>query len=311
MPSCVWVDKKLIFIHPEKTGGNSVYYGLLPHLGPGDFDGSVYPHRSLSSIQDQYNRPFDDYLKVMTVRCPFERVKSLVKWHRSHGHQEYPIEYAVQLLTPLIDYGACEMDQWLNISNLAEDIEPLCEKFNIPWDDELHLNKSKDYDIYLTPDQITRVFERFEWDFKFAGAYGWKFDLQFGKAIYRTFDEKGFPNGHLATLWNRNYQDWKPDQVYLTTVGPGKRKGPHLHHIRTGRFFCIQGRATVVLRDENGYHKISATYRDPRMIEIPTGTACEIVNMYPEPALFLNMPSPAWTPDMDDENYVDNWSPPI
>ena len=71
---------------------------------------------------------------------------------------------------------------------------------------------------------------------------------------------QGDENGFLVPIYN--FKDGffnkgkEPQQVYLTVISPGKIKGPHLHHIRTGCFTCIKGDARFILKTEEGYNEI-------------------------------------------------------
>ena len=125
-----------------------------------------------------------------------------------------------------------------------------------------------------------------------------------------TKNEDGQANGFLVPLYNIHdgfFEAGKnPQQVYLTTVIPGKVKGPHLHFIRTGFFTCIKGNVRVVLKVD-GLYKIlfSGEDHDYLSIEIPTGVPAAVQCLGNEEAYILNMPNPAWTPDMNDEHTAD------
>jgi dTDP-4-dehydrorhamnose 3,5-epimerase len=125
-----------------------------------------------------------------------------------------------------------------------------------------------------------------------------------------TKNEDGQANGFLVPLYNIHdgfFEAGKnPQQVYLTTVIPGKVKGPHLHFIRTGFFTCIKGNVRVVLKVD-GLYKIlfSGEDHDYLSIEIPTGVPAAVQCLGNEEAYILNMPNPAWTPDMNDEHNAD------
>lgn len=127
---------------------------------------------------------------------------------------------------------------------------------------------------------------------------------------FTTRDHDGDPNGYLVPIYNIHdgfFEAGKePQQVYLTTITPGKVKGPHLHFIRTGFFTCIKGNVRVVLKLESGYEVFySGEDHDYLSIEVPTGVPAAIQCLGDEEAMMLNMPNPAWTPDMDDEHTAD------
>lgn len=123
-----------------------------------------------------------------------------------------------------------------------------------------------------------------------------------------TKDAAGNPNGFLLPIWH--VDEGPPiDQVYLTVVVPGAVKGPHLHMKRHGLFCCIRGSVRVVMRDPTGrYISVDLGERSgfPR-IEVPAGTPAAIYNTGDCEAYLLNMPSPPWRSDDQDEWPVDNW----
>jgi dTDP-4-dehydrorhamnose 3,5-epimerase len=127
---------------------------------------------------------------------------------------------------------------------------------------------------------------------------------------YVTKDEEGHPNGFLVPVYNIHEKFFsagkEPQQVYMTSVLPGKIKGPHLHFIRTGFFTCIKGNVRIVLKTENGYEVFySGEDHEYLSIEVPTGIPAAVQCLGDEEALMLNMPNPAWTPEMNDEHTAD------
>lgn len=125
-----------------------------------------------------------------------------------------------------------------------------------------------------------------------------------------TKGEDGEANGYLVPLYNVHdgffESGREPQQVYLTTVLPGKVKGPHLHFIRTGFFTCIKGNVRIVLKREDGYETfLSGEDHEYLSVEIPTGVPAAVQCLGDEEAMILNMPNPAWTPDMNDEHSAD------
>ncbi len=125
-----------------------------------------------------------------------------------------------------------------------------------------------------------------------------------------TKDEQGRSNGFLIPIYNinDNFHDCgkEPQQVYLTVVKPNKKKGPHLHFVRTGFFTCIKGNIKIVVKKESGYHEyFSGDDYEYLSIIIETGIPTLIENIGNCDAYVLNLPSPAWTPDMNDEYSYD------
>jgi dTDP-4-dehydrorhamnose 3,5-epimerase len=127
---------------------------------------------------------------------------------------------------------------------------------------------------------------------------------------YATKTEEGDVNGFLVPLYNIHEKFFakgkEPQQVYMTTIQPGKVKGPHLHFIRTGFFTCIKGNVRVVLKVNNEYRVFySGEDHDYNSIEVPTGIPAAVQCLGEEEAFMLNMPNPAWTAEMNDEHSAD------
>jgi hypothetical protein len=125
-----------------------------------------------------------------------------------------------------------------------------------------------------------------------------------------TRDHKGQSNGYLIPLYNIHDGFFapgrEPKQVYLTVVAPRCKKGPHLHLIRTGCFTCIKGNIRVVTKVDGHYMEyFSGEDHQYLSIEIPTGVPTVIENIGAHEAFVLNMPDPAWTPEMNDEHVAD------
>ncbi len=128
-----------------------------------------------------------------------------------------------------------------------------------------------------------------------------------------TKDANGKPNGAVTPLWSAiDAPELRPDQVYLTTVAPGTRKGAHLHRHRRGMFFVVYGSVRIRSRfDDAGYHYTNAIIApgDAPVIVHP-GVPCAIYNHTDLEAAVLNMPSPAWSEDEPDEWPVEDWEDP-
>jgi len=86
----------------------------------------------------------------------------------------------------------------------------------------------------------------------------------------------------------------------------GCSKGPHLHHLRTGYFTCIKGNVKIVVKDKGVYTEyFSGENNSYLSVVIPKGIPALVKNIGNEDAFILNMPSPAWTPTMNDEHQAD------
>lgn len=125
-----------------------------------------------------------------------------------------------------------------------------------------------------------------------------------------TKDSTGEPNGYLVPIYNIHDGFFppgkEPQQVYLTVIAPRQIKGPHLHYIRTGCFTCIKGNARFVLKTSAGYEVVySGEAHEYRTVIVPTGVPAALQNLEDDESFVLNMPNPAWTPDMNDEHGAD------
>ena len=134
--------------------------------------------------------------------------------------------------------------------------------------------------------------------------------MEYKNKLYKTFDEQGEVNWSLVPIYNENENKYPiengPKQVYLTTIKVGKIKGPHLHFIRTGYFTCISGDVRIVVKTDGAYKTyFSGESYDYASVTIPVGIPAALQNVWQKDALVLNMPSPAWTPEMNDEHSAD------
>jgi len=83
-------------------------------------------------------------------------------------------------------------------------------------------------------------------------------------------------------------------------------KGPHLHFIRTGCFTCIKGNVRFILKVKTGYEVVySGESYNYRTLIVPAGVPAALHNLGSEDAYVVNTPTPAWTPDMNDEHSAD------
>ena len=152
-------------------------------------------------------------------------------------------------------------------------------------------------------------------------------------------------NGYLIPVWSALEQPaLRPDQVYVTVVGPYGRKGPHLHFKRRGTFCCVLGDVVIAVADvvekkrrvrvlgefpEDPatikevveYHADMSTVElfassnhDPKscnqVVVVPAGKAAVIYNDEGKDAMVLNLPAPAWSKESPDEWEVVGWVDP-
>lgn len=125
-----------------------------------------------------------------------------------------------------------------------------------------------------------------------------------------TKNNQGDVNGYLVPIYNihENFQEpgKEPQQVYLTVVNKGAVKGPHLHFIRMGFFTCIKGNVKIVIKEDDVYKEyFSGEDYNYLSVIVPPGVPAVVYNIGNEEAFLLNMPSPAWTPEMNDEHTAD------
>jgi dTDP-4-dehydrorhamnose 3,5-epimerase-like enzyme len=132
-----------------------------------------------------------------------------------------------------------------------------------------------------------------------------------------TRDSAGWPNGFLLPIYNVHepFLDpaQHPKQVYCTVVAPRSAKGPHLHLKRWALFTCILGNVDIIVRAANDIYETysSGDLNDFQTVQVPAGFANAIVNRGDQPAYVLNMPSPAWRPDDQDDHPVHGWTHPF
>src|SRR2546423_15176087 len=124
-----------------------------------------------------------------------------------------------------------------------------------------------------------------------------------------TKDAAGNVNGFLIPIFNVHdgfpLPEQHPKQVYLTVVAPRKVKGPHLHFKRWGLFTCIAGNAKIILRNEGRYEEyLTGVDHQFRTVQVPAGVSAALQNIGDTDAYIVNMPSPAWHADDQDEHPV-------
>lgn len=117
----------------------------------------------------------------------------------------------------------------------------------------------------------------------------------------------GHTNGSLIPVW-KDYQNMisvDPKMVYVTSVNPGERKGPHFHKIRHSCYVCIKGKVVFIIKEKTGkYIEIESSDDKPVLIEIPKNTSSAHINLSKETSIVLSLVNPAWRPDNRDEYNV-------
>jgi dTDP-4-dehydrorhamnose 3,5-epimerase len=107
-------------------------------------------------------------------------------------------------------------------------------------------------------------------------------------------------NGSLTVVW----RDWDkilsfdPKMVYISSVNPGERKGPHLHTRRDSYFVCIRGKVVFIVKDPQGkYHEIESSEDEPVMVQIPKNYPSAHINLSDQVSSILALASVAWKPN--------------
>ena len=112
-------------------------------------------------------------------------------------------------------------------------------------------------------------------------------------------------NGELTVIW-RNWDEIinEPNMIYLNSVNPGERKGPHIHKNRTSYFFCLEGKMIIVIKDKNGnYHEIEADSETSKLVAVSNGIAAAIINPSKNISKILVLADVAWKPN---DNEMEN-----
>ena len=115
-------------------------------------------------------------------------------------------------------------------------------------------------------------------------------------------------NGELTVIW----RDWDdlinnhPKMVYINSINPGEKKGPHIHKKRTTYFSCIYGNITLVVKESDGkLHEVTLDSKKPELACIPNGIAAALVNTTDYVAKVLVLADIAWKPN---DNEMENIS---
>ena len=110
----------------------------------------------------------------------------------------------------------------------------------------------------------------------------------------------GHINGSLTVIW----RDWDkiienpPKMVYVSSVEPGKVKGPHIHTKRNSFFVCIHGKVVFIIRKKNGeYVEIESSEDDPTMIFIPKNHPSAHLNLSKNISRVLTLADLSWKPN--------------
>ena len=107
-------------------------------------------------------------------------------------------------------------------------------------------------------------------------------------------------NGFLIPVW----RDWdktisvKPEMVYITSINPGERKGPHLHIIRHSYYVCIKGKVVFIAKENSGHYlEIESSEDEPILIKIPNNIPSAHINISKDVSTVLTLADVAWRPN--------------
>ena len=114
-------------------------------------------------------------------------------------------------------------------------------------------------------------------------------------------------NGELTVIWRDwdNHELELPKMVYITSVEPKEKKGPHLHTERNSFFTCIQGEVTFIIKDsKNIFHEIKLSETNPQLIFIPKGVPAAHINTGIVTGKILTLADISWKPDSNEMKNV-------
>ncbi len=121
-------------------------------------------------------------------------------------------------------------------------------------------------------------------------------------------------NGSLTVIW-RDYDNIiknQPKMVYVSSVEPGKIKGPHLHKQRDSYFTCIHGKVIFIIKTDNGFQEIESDAKNPVMVFVPKNIPSAHINIFDTTSRILTLTNIAWRPndnEMENVEFPDyDWS---
>jgi dTDP-4-dehydrorhamnose 3,5-epimerase len=107
-------------------------------------------------------------------------------------------------------------------------------------------------------------------------------------------------NGKLTVIWRDldDFIDFNPKLVYISSVNPGEKKGPHLHTIRDSYFVCIRGKVVFILKTNDGhYEEIESSEENPVLVHVPNNMASTHINLSNQVSTVLALASHSWKPN--------------
>jgi dTDP-4-dehydrorhamnose 3,5-epimerase len=107
-------------------------------------------------------------------------------------------------------------------------------------------------------------------------------------------------NGSLTVIW----RDWdkilknNPKMVYVSSVNPGEKKGPHIHTKRNSYFVCIHGKVVFIIKENNGnFKEIESSQEKPVLVYVPKNYSSAHINISNNISHVLTLADVAWRPN--------------
>ena len=107
-------------------------------------------------------------------------------------------------------------------------------------------------------------------------------------------------NGSLTVVW----RDWdkilknNPKMVYVSSVDPGEKKGPHIHTKRNSYFVCIHGKVVFIIKENNGnFKEIESSQEKPVLVYVPKNYSSAHINISNNISHVLTLADVAWRPN--------------
>ena len=115
-------------------------------------------------------------------------------------------------------------------------------------------------------------------------------------------------NGSLTVIW----RDWDKiinddlKMIYVSSVNPLEKKGPHLHKKRNSYFTCIHGKVVFIIKNTDGkYVEIISSEESPVMVFVPKNLPSAHVNLSSNVSRVLTLANISWKPNDNEMENVD------
>ncbi len=115
-------------------------------------------------------------------------------------------------------------------------------------------------------------------------------------------------NGSLTVIW----RDWDKiiedniKMIYISSVHPLEKKGPHLHKKRNSYFTCIHGKVVFVIKKPDGkYVEIESSEDAPVMVFVPKNYSSAHLNLSSKISRVLTLADVSWKPNDTEMENVD------